>query len=79
MNPDLDAPLPPAAVLRNEFSIVELSYARRGDAVSLVITDSATGNKIQLDSTELESLARAPHESFRRLLLEIDDHHDNPD
>lgn len=73
-----DVDLPPAAVLRNEFSIVELRYVRRGDSVSLLIADTMADNEIVLDSTELESLARAPHESFRRLLREIDEYHDNP-
>lgn len=74
-----DLALPPAAVLRNEFSLVELTYLRRGDSISLQITDSLTGESIVVDSTELESLARAPHESFRRLLREIDDVTDQPD
>ena len=73
-----DAALPPDAVLRNEFSVVELRYVRRGDSVSLLITDTVAGTQIVLDSTELESLARAPHESFRRLMKEIDQYHDNP-
>ncbi len=76
MDDDMDAPVPPAVVLRNEFSIVELSYVLRADAVTLVVSDRVTGNQIQLDPTELETLARAPHESFRRLLREVDDHHD---
>ncbi|MPZ93785.1 MAG: hypothetical protein GEU96_02480 [Propionibacteriales bacterium] len=76
---DKDTPLPPAAVIRNEFSLVELHYARRGDAISLVVRDTVAGNEIVLDSTELESLARAPHELFRKLLREIDAHHDNPE
>jgi len=69
--------LPPTAVMRNEFSMVELRYLRRGESLSLVITDTLNGNEIVLDSTELECLARAPHESFRRLLREIDTHHDS--
>lgn len=64
---------PPAAILRNEFSLVEVGYVRRGDSVSLLVHDSITGAETLLDATELESLARAPHESFRRLLREIDD------
>jgi hypothetical protein len=73
------AELPPAAVLRNEFSLVQLSYVTRGETVCLVVTDTVNGNEIMLDSTELEALARAPHESFRKLLREIDAHEDNPD
>lgn len=79
MTSQADTRLPAPTVLRNEFSIVQLSYARRGDCISLVVTDTLTGNEIMLDSTELEALARAPHESFRRLLREIDAHEDNPD
>lgn len=76
---DTETPLPPAAVIRNEFSLVELHYVRRGDSTSLLVRDTVAGNEIVLDSTELESLARAPHESFRKLLREIDAHHDNPE
>jgi hypothetical protein len=65
--------------MRNEFSLVELSYLDRGDSMSLLVHDVLTGNEIVLDSTELESLARARHESFRRLLREIDDEHDAPE
>lgn len=79
MQPEPDTRLPPAIVMRNEFSIVQLTYARRGESVSLVVTDTLTGNEITLDSTELETLARAPHEAFRRLLREVDAHDDNPD
>lgn len=70
-----DNTLPPDVVLRNEFSLVSLRYVQRGDSVSLAITDSLTGNEIVLDSTELESLARAPHEAFRALLRDLDDQH----
>ncbi|MQA61238.1 MAG: hypothetical protein GEU86_07020 [Actinophytocola sp.] len=71
--------LPPDIVLRNEFSLVHLRYSRRGESLSLLVTDTVTGNEITLDSTELETLARAPHESFRKLLREIDDHYDSPE
>jgi hypothetical protein len=74
---DADTSLPADVVLRNEFSLVQLRYLRRGDSISLVVTDTVHGNEITLDSTELETLARAPHEAFRKLLREIDDHHDN--
>lgn len=66
---------PPDVVLRNEFSLVELRYVQRGDSLSLAVTDALTGNQIVLDSTELESLARAPHEAFRALLRNLDDQH----
>lgn len=72
-----DTSLPPDVVLRNEFSLVRLRYERRGDSISLVVTDTVQGNEITLDSTELETLARAPHEAFRKLLREVDDHYDN--
>ena len=71
-----DTALPPAVVLRNEFSLVELRYVQRGDSVSLSVTDGHSGSEIVLDSTELESLARAPHEAFRQLLRELDADHD---
>lgn len=69
---------PPPMVVRNEFSIVELSYVRDGDGLSMVISDADTGDHVVLKPTELASLARSSHESFRRLLWAIDDHHDNP-
>ena len=72
MTTDDTGALPPPVTIRNEFSLVEVSYLRRGASLSLVITDSTTGSRLVLDSTELESLARARHESFRRLLREVD-------
>lgn len=66
-------PSPVLAVIRNEFAVVELSCLRRGDSVSLLITDVASGSSVVLDATELESLTRASHESLRRLLLGVDD------
>lgn len=70
------APLPPPVLIRNEFAMVEVSYVRRGHSLSLVVTDSATGSRIVLDATDLEALAQASHESFRKLLRESDAHHD---
>jgi hypothetical protein len=68
----------PPMVVRNEFSIVELSYVENGDGLSLVVSDAVTGDHVVLNPTALVSLARSSHESFRRLLRAIDDHHDNP-
>lgn len=73
---DSETTTPPDAVIRNEFSVVELRYVQRGDSVSLAVTDAVSGNEIVLDSTELESLARAPHEAFRSLLRALDGDHD---
>ena len=70
------AHIPPPVTVRNEFSLVEVGYVPRGKSLSLVVTDSLSGSRIVLDATELESLARAPHESFRRLLREVDEHGD---
>lgn len=76
----LDAPnsVPPPIVVRNEFSIVELSYVRDGDGLRLVVADADTGRRIALGAAELATLARSSHESFRTLLRAIDDHHDDP-
>lgn len=71
-------PVPPPVTIRNEFSLVEVGYLPRGKSLSMVLTDSLTGSRIVLDATELESLARAPHESFRRLLREVGEHEDEP-
>jgi hypothetical protein len=65
--------------VRNEFSIVELSYVGDGEAVGLVVTDADSGEHVVLGAAELAALARTSHESFRRLLRAIDDHHDSPD
>ena len=73
MNPEKT--IAPDVVMRNEFSLVELRYEHRGDSVSLAVTDSLTGNQIALDATELEALARAPHEAFRALLRDLDAQH----
>lgn len=78
MASDAQIPLPPPIVVRNEFSIVELSYVRDGDALSLVVADADSGDRIVLGAADLASLARSSHESFRRLLRAIDDHHDSP-
>jgi hypothetical protein len=73
VTPDDCAPaLPPAVVVRNEFSVVEVGYLRRGLTVSLVVTDPATGRSTVLDATELETLAAAPRESLRALLREVE-------
>lgn len=69
---DPSLPLPPAVVLRNEFSVVEVGYVRRGLAVSLVVTDTATGRSTVLDATELATLTAAPREAFRSLLREVE-------
>ena len=69
---------PQSVVVRNEFSIVELSYVRDGDGLCMVVSDADTGEHVVLNPTELASLARSSHESFRMLLRAIDDHHDNP-
>ena len=76
MNDQNSPDLPESIMLRNEFSMVELSYIVRGDSLSLCVRDALSGEQIVLDSTELECLVRAPHESFRRLLLEIDETYD---
>ena len=73
-----DVTTPPPMVVRNEFSIVELSYVRQGDDLCMVVSDADTGDHVVLNPTQLAALARTSHESFRRLLRAIDDHHDNP-
>lgn len=70
--------VPPKATVRNEFSVVELSYVRDGDALSLVVADADSGDRIVLGAADLAALARSSHESFRRLLRAIDDAHDDP-
>jgi len=70
--------MPPPMVVRNEFSIVELSYLRDGDGLCMVVSDADTGDHVVLNPSELASLAHSSHESFRRLLRAIDDQHDNP-
>ena len=65
-------------VVRNEFSVVELSYVRQGDDLCMVVSDPDTGEHVVLHPIQLAALARTSHESFRRLLRAIDDHHDNP-
>jgi hypothetical protein len=74
-----DPQIPPPVVVRNEFSLVELSYLRDGETLSLVIADADSGDRVVLGAAELASLARSSHESFRRLLRAIDDHHDSPE
>jgi hypothetical protein len=69
---------PPPVLVRNEFSVVELTWLARGDSLSLVVTDPATGRRTVLDATELEALVRAPHELFRALLREAEASHDDP-
>ncbi len=73
-----DPALPPPAIVRNEFSLVELSYVREGDALALVVADADSGDRIVLGAADLALLARSSHESFRRLLRAIDDHLDAP-
>ena len=70
--------LPPPVVVRNEFSIVELSYVQDGGGLRLVVSDADTGEHIALGAADLAALARSSHESFRRLLRAIDDHLDDP-
>ena len=65
-------------LVRNEFSIVELSYLREGDGLSMVVSDADTGEHVVLSARDLASLAGSSHESFRKLLRAIDDHQDNP-
>ncbi len=73
MTPDDHDSLPlPAVVVRNEFSVVEVRFVRRGLSVSLVVADPATGRSTVLDATELEALAAAPRESLRALLREVE-------
>lgn len=62
--------LPAPTVVRNEFALVEVGFVRRGDAVSLTLTDPASGSRVVLDATELEALAQASRESLRRLLAD---------
>lgn len=71
--------LPPPVVVRNEFSLVELSYVQDGNGLKLVVSDADTGEHIALAAADLAILARSSHESFRRLLRAIDDAHDAPD
>ena len=71
--------VPPPVVVRNEFSIVELSYVGDGDALALVVADADSGEHVVLGPAQLAALARSSHESFRRLLRAIDDHHDGTD
>lgn len=70
--------VPPPTMIRNEFSLVELSYVRSGDSLGLVVSDADSGDRVLLRAADLRTLARAPHEAFRRLLRAIDDHHDAP-
>ena len=70
--------MPPPVVVRNEFSLVELSYTRDGDGLRLVVADADTGEQVALGMAELSALARSSHESFRRLLRAIDEYHDDP-
>ena len=69
---------PPSMVVRNEFSIVELSYVREAHGLSMVVSDADTGGHVTLSPKELAALAGSSHEAFRRLLRAIDDQHDNP-
>ena len=68
---------PPPTIVRNEFSIVEVSVVE--DGAQLRIADADSGDHVVLGAAELAALARTSHESFRRLLRAIDDHHDSPD
>lgn len=70
--------MPPPVTVRNEFSLVEIGYVRDGDAVSLVVADADSGDRIVLRAADLAILARSSHESFRRLLRAIDDASDSP-
>jgi hypothetical protein len=79
MADDASSSVPPPVVVRNEFSLVELSYVRDGDATALVVADADSGDRVVLGAAELASLARSSHESFRRLLRAIDDHQDSPE
>lgn len=67
-DPPTDLPAP--TVVRNEFALVEVGFVRRGDAVSLTLSDPASGCRVVLDATGLEALIHAPRESLRRLLSE---------
>lgn len=73
-----DGATPPPVVVRNEFSIVEISYQQDGDGLCLVVADADSGDHVVLTPDELAALARSSHESFRTLLRAIDDQHDNP-
>ena len=73
-----DPAVPPPVTVRNEFSLVEIGYVRDGDAVSLVVADADSGDRIVLGAADLAILARSSHESFRRLLRAIDDASDSP-
>jgi hypothetical protein len=60
------------AVLRNEFAVVQVSVVERCGATLLAVTDATSGQEIVLDPLELESLTRANHALFRRLICEDD-------
>lgn len=66
--PERPTDLPAPTVVRNEFAVVEVGFARRGDSVSLVVSDPASGRTVVLDATELEALVLVPRESLRGLL-----------
>ena len=76
--PETSADTPPPMLVRNEFSIVELSYRRDGNGLSMVVSDADTGQHVVLSAADLAALAACSHEPFRRLLRAIDDHQDNP-
>lgn len=79
MSSDATSPLPPPVVVRNEFSIVELSYTTDGNRLGLVITDADSGDRVVVGAAELAALAGCSHESFRMLMRVIDDYRDTAD
>jgi hypothetical protein len=48
MADDASSSVPPPVVVRNEFSLVELSYVRDGDATALVVADADSGDRARV-------------------------------
>ena len=70
MTADRGMPSRPAVVLRDAANAVEIRYVGQGATKSVMVTDVRTGDRVVLDATELESLARSPRAALRHLLAD---------
>ena len=58
----------PVIQIANEFTVVQVSYARTGNGERLVIRSPRLGFEVQLDPLQLESLTWQEPELFSKLL-----------